>query len=156
MKIAGEERDKTTFTSHHGLFRFARMPFRLRNAPETCQSGMDILMSLVKWLFALVSLENIVIFSSRPEQHIAHIRIKLNLWKQVGVTLNLKKCSFFTDNIVYLGHIIWPGRLEIALHLTEVINWLKSPTIVTALKPFLDLCSVQRPLFPDIAEPLHR
>lgn len=35
IEIDPRDRDKTTFTSHHGLYRFVRMPLGLKNAPET-------------------------------------------------------------------------------------------------------------------------
>lgn len=46
--LANEDRDKTAFHSHHGLFRFTRMPFRLENYPETFYRAMDVLLMNVK------------------------------------------------------------------------------------------------------------
>ena len=34
IEIEEEDKDKTAFVTHHGLFRFKRMPFGLRNAPS--------------------------------------------------------------------------------------------------------------------------
>jgi hypothetical protein len=38
------DRDKTTFTSHYGTYRFLRLPFGLRNAPATFQRAIDIIL----------------------------------------------------------------------------------------------------------------
>lgn len=35
VEIAKQDHHKKTYTSNHGLFRFTRMHFRLKNAPET-------------------------------------------------------------------------------------------------------------------------
>jgi hypothetical protein len=35
IPVSPEDKEKTTFTSHEGLFWFLRMPFGLKNAPAT-------------------------------------------------------------------------------------------------------------------------
>lgn len=37
IDVAEEDRDKTAFVSHKGLFRFKRLPFGLKNAPAIFQ-----------------------------------------------------------------------------------------------------------------------
>lgn len=72
-EIAEEDRDKTAFTPHHGLFRFNRTPFKLKNAPGTYQREMDVLLTKVKWQGALFYLDGIVIFLNTPDEHIEHV-----------------------------------------------------------------------------------
>jgi Reverse transcriptase (RNA-dependent DNA polymerase) len=43
-----DDRDKTTFTCHFGIFRFKRMPFGFRSAPPTFRSAMDVILSGVR------------------------------------------------------------------------------------------------------------
>jgi len=43
--VAAEDREKTTFTSHTGLFRFLRLPFGLVNAPGAFQRALDVILS---------------------------------------------------------------------------------------------------------------
>ncbi|CDF38306.1 unnamed protein product [Chondrus crispus] len=58
------DRDKTTFASHSGLYRFLRMPFALKNAPATFQRAVDIILSRVKWETALVYLDDCGFFDT--------------------------------------------------------------------------------------------
>lgn len=73
LEIAKEDRDKAAFTSHHGLLRFTRMPFEVRDTPGTFQLAMDVLMTKVNLQFALAYLDDIVIFSCTPDEHNDHV-----------------------------------------------------------------------------------
>lgn len=42
------KRDKTTFTSPMGTYRYSRIPSGLRNAPETLQMALDIILTGVR------------------------------------------------------------------------------------------------------------
>lgn len=139
IEIREEDKDKTTFTSHHGLFRFTRMPFGLKNAPGTFQRVIDVILSQVKWQYALVYLDDVIIFSKSVDEHFSHVSTGLQLFKSAGVSLKLKKCSLFTNKVDYLGHVIRPGKLQVAERTTEAIQGLKEPSTVTGMKSFLGL-----------------
>ena len=61
IRMAEQDKTKTAFTTHHGLYQFTRMPFGLKNAPATFQRVMDIIMATVLWKFALVYIDDIII-----------------------------------------------------------------------------------------------
>lgn len=79
----------TAFITHHGLHRSIKIAFRLRSALETFQRTMDVIRSSVKGQFALVYLDDIMIFSNTLEQHFKHVREVLQLLNMVGATLRL-------------------------------------------------------------------
>jgi hypothetical protein len=60
IPVHPDDRAKTTFTSHECLYRFLRMPFGLRNAPETFQIFVDITLAGLTWKICLVHLDDIV------------------------------------------------------------------------------------------------
>jgi hypothetical protein len=47
LEVAEEDKDKTSFISHMGTYRFSRMAFGLVNAPATFQRSMDVLLTSV-------------------------------------------------------------------------------------------------------------
>jgi Reverse transcriptase (RNA-dependent DNA polymerase) len=95
IPVRHEDREKTTFTSHEGLYWFLRMPFGLRNAPATFQSFVDITLSGLTWKSCLVYLDDIIVFSKTPAEHTAHLDAVLHRLYRAGLTLNLNKCHLF-------------------------------------------------------------
>ncbi len=69
IELDEDARDLTAFVSHHGLFRYKRMPFGLKNAPSTFRRAIDMILATVKWQFAIVYLDDIIIFSRTSEEH---------------------------------------------------------------------------------------
>eukprot|EP00170_Pyropia_yezoensis_P004787 contig_19527_g4801 len=66
IPLADEDKDKTTFTCHMGLFQCNRLPFRLTNAPATFQRVIYIILSGLRCTTCLVCLNDIIVFSKTP------------------------------------------------------------------------------------------
>jgi hypothetical protein len=107
-----ESRDKTSFKCQAGFFRFRRMPFGLRNAPVTFQRVLGLILSGVRYDFAFVYLDDIIVFSSSFSQHMARLSTVLKLLSDANISLKLKKCHFAKSEVAYLGHMIRPGQLS--------------------------------------------
>lgn len=86
----------------------------------------------VRWHFALVYLDHIVISLQQPHEHIEHVLQTLMLLNDAGMTLDSKKREIFTNPISYPDHAIGQGpsrcrspraeaecRLEHTTNLTE-------------------------------------
>ena len=71
------------------------MPFGLKNAPATFQRALDIILARVKWQFALVYLDDVIIYSNSAREHFDHVEHVLTLLQEAGISLRLEKCAFF-------------------------------------------------------------
>jgi len=111
VPLRKEDQDKTAFTTHCGIYHWLSMPFGLTNAPATFQRALDIILSGLKWQICLVCLDDVIIFSANTEQHFKDVDTVLHRLPEAGVTLNLEKCTWFSDEVEYLGHIVRPGQL---------------------------------------------
>lgn len=65
ISIDEQDREKSAFVSHHGLFQFADMPVLLANAPGAFQSAIFIFLSSVEIKFVIVFRDDIIVFSKR-------------------------------------------------------------------------------------------
>ena len=157
IPISKEDRNKTNFTCHAGTYRFLRMPFGLCNAPATFQRTVDILLSGYRWMTCLEYLDDVITFSKSIEEHLRYVDEVLEILRQGGMSLKLKKCHFFTNSVNYLGHVIRPCTLELSEKNIVAIRAAVPPKNQTQLRSFLGLCNVYRrfvPGFARIARPL--
>lgn len=118
VEIEDFDGDKMAFTSYYKLYQTSHMHFGLRNSPITFQRTIDMILSPVKWQFALVYLNDMFNFLGTADEHIEHVRTVSILLYRAGLTLNLKSCKFFKEKI-YLGYMIHPSRLELPAHTTD-------------------------------------
>lgn len=137
-------KDKTALTSHHGLYRFERIPIELCSRIGTLQRSVDVILSSVECEFALVYLNDTVVLNKMPQQDIDHVHKVLPRLQIAGAKLKLMKCNFFTNTINYLCPKICPRRLKRTFHTTDVNNILQPLTNPTALRSFFGLCQAFR------------
>ena len=72
IPIAETDIPKTAITTPFGLWEFLRMPFGLRNAGQTFQRMIDqVLLDLP---FVFTYLDDILVASSSPENHMHHLK----------------------------------------------------------------------------------
>jgi len=112
---------------------------------------LDIILSGLKWQIGLVYLDD-VIFSANAEQHVKDVETVLHRLREAGVTLNLAKCIWFSDEVEYLGHIVRPGQLHVHKKNVDALKHAKFPTTTTQLKRFLGMCNVYRRFVKDFAK----
>ncbi|CAF1667312.1 unnamed protein product, partial [Adineta ricciae] len=87
-----------------GLFRYNRMPFGIANAPAIFQRIMDQVLSGIPNTIAY--LDDILITGKNEDEHFKTLEMVLEKLVDFGLCCNMDKCSFFEDEVVYLGYII--------------------------------------------------
>jgi hypothetical protein len=73
LEMAPGDVEKTGFRTHLGLYRFLRMPFGLCNGLAIFQHVMQEILFPFPWLFCLVYIDDIVVYSKSFEEHIDHL-----------------------------------------------------------------------------------
>lgn len=139
LSIKPSDREKLAFRSHRGLYQFKRMPFGFRNGPAVFQRIMQGILAPYLWIFALVYIDDIVIFSKTFEDHLTHIDKVLGAIQEAKITLSPSKCHFAYQSLLLLGQKV--SRLGLSTHKEkiEAIVDLASPRNVNELQKFLGM-----------------
>ena len=81
------------------------MPFGLTNAPATSSRLMDMVLAGLQWQVCLLYLDDITVFSSDFETHLARLELVSNRLRQANLRLKPFKCHFAQREVVYLEHV---------------------------------------------------
>ena len=95
IPVAEEDIHLTVFTCESGAWQRVSLPFGLCTAPATFQTAMDMILEGVKWHICLVYLDDVIVFSRAPEEHLQHLDGVLTRLGKAEVTLRAAKCHFF-------------------------------------------------------------
>lgn len=133
------------------------MPFGLKNGPSIFQRVMQGILALYLWIFCLVYIDDIVVYSKTYEEHIWHLDQVLGAIEDAGITLSPNKCHLFYDSILLLGHKV--SRLGLSTHEEKVkaILELERPRKLSQLQTFLGMVvyfSAFIPYYASICTPL--
>ena len=137
------DKDKTAFTCHRGLFDYNVMPFGLTNAPAIFQELMNgVLEGLSD--FTTAYLDDILIYSETLEKHLEHIQLVFDHLCKHSLRLHLKKCSFLRTETNYLDFVINEHGIQPEQKTTDVIRSLSPPSSVKEVHSFIGMCSYYR------------
>ena len=159
VEVDQADREKTAFCTTEGLFQFRVMPFGLCNAPATFQRLMDLVLAGLQWRECLVYLDDVIILGRDFEEHLNNIRSVLQRLRDAGLRLKPSKCSFFQQQVKYLGHIISQDGISTDPDKTNRVREWPPPSSKREVQQFLGLASYYRRFvknFAHIAQPLHR
>lgn len=134
---------KTAFVVPFGHYEFLRMPFGLSDAPRTFQRTMNEILGHLP--FVRLFLDDILIFSSKEEEHEEHLNQVFSYLEDSLVTLNLEKCKIFQQEVEYLGHIVNSGGIRSADRGIHSLKEIPSPSTSRGLRKLLGLINWFRP-----------
>ena len=159
VPLKEEDRQKTAFSTHTGLWEFTVMPFGLCGAPASFQLLMEIMLAGLNWETCLVYLDDIIIFSHAFEEHLSRLESVLSRLRTGGLKLKIKKCTFCASEVKYLGHVVSKDGLCPDESKVSAVQNFSVPQDLTQLRSFLGLIGYYRRFIQDFsmhAEPLYR
>ena len=152
------DRKKTAFITRYGLFEHVRMGFGLCGAPGTYARIMNLVFRGMSWKTVLAFLDDILVLGSSFKNHLQNLKEALSRFRQYGLKLKPKKCTFFQKEVEFLGRNITRDSLEMSEHDIKVVKDWPVPTKAKDVESFMGLVNYHRAFIKDfsrLAEPLY-
>ena len=120
VELEEEAKPLTAFTMDPlGFWECERMPFGLTNVPATFQRLMASCLGELNLSWCIIYLDDIIVFSQTPEEHLVRLQAVFDKLKAAGLKLKPSTCELFKKQINYLGHVVGqegvttdPGKIK--------------------------------------------
>ena len=149
IPIRPEDRHKTAFATHLGLFQFTRMPFGLLSAPAVFARMMRILD--LERFSAINFFDDILIHSNTFVEHKRHVQGVLNTLKEQGLTAKPAKVQTGFKSLEFLGHVIGEGSIQPEESKIKKILTVPTPETVKQIRSLMGLINFYRRYVPSFA-----
>jgi hypothetical protein len=147
----------TTFITMYGLYEFTVMSFGLTNVPAFFMYLMYSVFMDYLDKFVVVFIDDILIYSQNEQEHEEHLRKVLQRLRDCQLYAKFRKCEFWINEVLFLGHIINRDRLAVdPKKVVAILDW-KAPKDVWGIKSFIGIAGYYRRFiesFSKIARPM--
>ena len=106
-----------TFATPFGLYCYCRLPMGISESPDIATEKMHLVLDGIKDIEFYM--DDIGVFSSSWEEHLALLSLVLTRLQNVGFTINLLKCEWAVQETDFLGHWLTPEGVKPWCHLAS-------------------------------------
>lgn len=97
-------RDITSFSTSNGSYRFTRLPFGLKIAPNSFQRMMTIAFSGIEPSQAFLYMDDLIVIGCSEKHMLKNLTEVFGKCREYNLKLHPEKCSFFMHEVTFLGH----------------------------------------------------
>ena len=146
----------TTFNTPFGRYRWKRMPFGIKSAPEVWQRKMREHIEGLKGVEVIADDFVIVGYGDTPTEwqadHDRNVRAFLDRCRERTLKLNKNKARLKQHEIPFIGHILTPQGLKPDPCKVKAIVDMPDPTDAQSLRRFLGMVNYLAKFLPRLSE----
>ena len=104
LELSPKSSQITTFVTHQGLYRYKRLLFGVSSASDQYQHEISAALSGIEGVDNIS--DDIIVHSPDQTTHEQRLHKTMEHLRQHGLTLNVVKCLFNVDRLVYMGILL--------------------------------------------------
>ena len=140
----------TTFSTHLGLFRYKRLSFGINAAAEKFQEVISTAIGDISNTKNIS--DDIIVYGKNVQEHDQALHKLLKRLSDLNLTLNKKKCQFYTSSIEYYGWRFSAKGMSPDPNKIETIRNMKPPSDIKACRSLLGMTNYVSRLIPNYAD----
>ena len=104
IELDESSRELLTVNTHKGLYQPERLQYGVHSATGIFQREIERVLKGIP--FVLVRVDDILVTGRNPAEHFVVLMKVLDALEDSGLTVNLKKCEFFKEEVTFCGYRI--------------------------------------------------
>ena len=149
IKLDEESSKLCTFNTPEGRYRFLRLPYGIRSAPEVYHKKIHMIFEHIPGVDTMM--DDIVWASSR-EKHDVQLRQVLDLTRQVNFKLNKDKCLFGVKSLTFVGDVVSEAGISPDPRKTSAIENMERPENKDDVRRFLGMVTYLAKFIPQLSK----
>ncbi|MFV1332652.1 reverse transcriptase family protein, partial [Klebsiella pneumoniae] len=89
------------------------------------------------YLFVIVFIDDILVYSKSKKDHEEHLRMVLEMLREKKLYAKFSKCEFWLDSVSFLGHVVSKDGVMVDPSMIEAMKSWVRPTNVTEVRSFV-------------------
>ena len=128
------------------------MSFGLTNAPAIIQKMVNKILQSYLDKFAIIYMDDILVYSNIYDQHTKHVKMVLDALKQKKLKVKIEKCRFHVKKMTFLGFVIIPKNIQMEIIKVNSIQSCPAPKNIKNLQKLLGFMGFYQNMIPKYAE----
>ncbi len=112
LRMHSDSEDLTIFITFFDSYKYHVMLFELINESTFYQHYMNDVLFKYLHQFCQIYLNDIIIYSKILKKHKRHVRLILNRLREADLQMNINKCKFHVQEIIFLELLIFIEELK--------------------------------------------
>ena len=139
--MSTESENLITFVTFFDIYKYIVMLFKLINESTFFQHYINDMLFNCLHKFCQIYLNDILIYSKILKKHRTHVKEMLNKLREVDLQIDIDKCEFKIQKILFLKLLIFINDLRMNSWKVDVIRSWKVSQSLTHVQIFIDFCN---------------
>ncbi len=150
-----DNEDLTIFIIFFNLYKYHVMLFELINESTFYQHYMNDVLFKYLHQFCQIYLNDIIIYSKILKKHKQHVRLILNKLQEADLQININKCKFHVQKIIFLEFLMSIKKLKMnSRKMQAVVDWSTFNNL-TQMQFFIDFCNFYQRFIKNFSKIVH-